>query len=181
MKTCKRSWAVLPALLATTVLVLPAPMAEASTSGRRNTAIGLGGAAAHQLLTGKTTNALLLGAGAAYAYKRYQDARRDDDRGRRAAVGSRNRYGGATDVPVRRIVMTGRVTRDTGPTDRVVSVSANGTERRMDVPREATITHGPSTLSVHELREGDMVRVVAYQAGDDRPQAWNIDVLRAAR
>lgn len=180
--TGKRTWAALPALLAMVGLMIPAPFAGASVSGRKNTAIGLGAAAAHQLLTGKTTRGLLLGAGAAYAYKRYQDARRDENRNRSASVQTRNnRYGGASDVPLRRLVMTGRVTDDTDQTNRVITVTANGSERRMDVPREATITHGPNNLSVHELKEGDYVRVVAYQAADDRPQAWNIDVLRAAR
>ena len=182
MKTRIRPWTAVPALFATVGLMIPAPFAGASTAGRKNTTIGLGAAAVHQLLKGKTRNALLLGGGAAYAYKRYQDARKDEERDRRrASVRSRNRYGGASDVPVRRIVMTGRVTDDSGPTDRSITVSANGNERRMDVPREATLTHGSSALSVHELREGDLVRVVAYQAGDDRPQAWSIDVLRAAR
>jgi hypothetical protein len=44
--------------------------------------IALGALAAHQALKGKTTNALILGAGAAYAGKRYEDARK---------AGSRNR------------------------------------------------------------------------------------------
>ena len=181
MKARMQSWAALPALFAAVGLMIPAPFAAASESGRKNTAIGLGAAAVHQLLTGKTRNALLLGGGAAYAYKRYQDARKDEDRDRRASARSRSRYGGATDVPIRRLVMTGRITDDTGLTDRNVTVTVNGNERRMDVPRDATITHGPNTLSAHELKEGDLVRVVAYQAGDDRPQAWSIDVLRAAR
>ena len=42
----------------------------------RNLGIGLGAAAAHQVLKGKTTNALILGAGAAYAGKKYEDARK---------------------------------------------------------------------------------------------------------
>jgi hypothetical protein len=176
----KRSWGALPAMLAVAGLAIPAPFASASTAGRKNTTIGLGAAAVHQLLKGKTTNALLLGGGAAYAYKRYQDARKDERRERSATVRSRSRYGAASDVPLRRIVMTGRVTDDSGPTSRVITVTSKGVERRLDVPREATITHASNTLSVHELKEGDFVRVVAYQAGDDRPQAWTIDVLRAA-
>ena len=42
----------------------------------RNLGIGLGAAAAHQALKGKTKNALILGAGAAYAGKKYEDARK---------------------------------------------------------------------------------------------------------
>jgi hypothetical protein len=177
MTTQKRTWTVLPALIAAVGLILPAPFAAASSKGRKNTAIGLGAVAIHQLLTGKTTNALLLGGGAAYAYKRYQDSRKSERRERSASA--RSRYGGSS-VPVRRLVMTGRVTDDSGPTDRKLTVSANGREYRMDVPRDATITHGADTLSVHDLKEGDFVRVVAYQASDDRPQAWTFDVLRAA-
>jgi hypothetical protein len=73
--------------------------AFASAKGRKNTAIGLGAVAVQQLLSGKTTNGVLLGAGAAYAYKRYQDAQRDESRRRRSAsVRTRtypSRYGGS--------------------------------------------------------------------------------------
>jgi hypothetical protein len=54
--------------------------AQASTSGRRNTAIGLGAAAVYELLNGNTTAGVALGAGAAYGYKRYQDEKRYEDR-----------------------------------------------------------------------------------------------------
>jgi hypothetical protein len=50
----------------------------------RNLGIGLGALAAQQAAKGSTTSALVLGAGAAYAGKKYEDARkaqsRDDDR-----------------------------------------------------------------------------------------------------
>ena len=59
--------------------------AQASAKGRRNTAIALGAIAAHQLLTGKTRNGIIAGAGAAYAYKRYNDARKDENRRRRVS------------------------------------------------------------------------------------------------
>lgn len=42
----------------------------------RNLGIGLGAAAAHQAIKGKGTNALILGAGAAYSAKKYEDARK---------------------------------------------------------------------------------------------------------
>jgi hypothetical protein len=54
--------------------------AQASTSGRRNTAIGLGAAAVYELLNGNTTAGIALGAGAAYGYKRYRDEKRYEDR-----------------------------------------------------------------------------------------------------
>ena len=46
----------------------------------RNLGIGLGAAAAHQALKGKGTNALVLGAGAAYAGKKYEDSRKAQNR-----------------------------------------------------------------------------------------------------
>jgi hypothetical protein len=65
--------------------------AFASSKGRKNTTILLGAAAAHQLLTGKTTNGILLGAGTAYAYKRYRDSRKSEKRRARAASIYRSR------------------------------------------------------------------------------------------
>jgi hypothetical protein len=71
--------------------------AQASTSGRRNTALGLGAAAVYELLNGNTTAGIALGAGAAYGYKRYQDEKRYEDRygyyGRRYGYRS-SRYDG---------------------------------------------------------------------------------------
>ena len=53
-------------------------MAGASEQGRRNTALALGAAAGYLLLTQKDkTMGLVAGAGAAYAYKRYDDSVRD--------------------------------------------------------------------------------------------------------
>src|SRR5260370_27771753 len=54
--------------------------AQASTSGRRNTALGLGAAAIYELVNGNTTAGIALGAGAAYGYKRYEDEKRYEDR-----------------------------------------------------------------------------------------------------
>jgi hypothetical protein len=54
--------------------------AHAGSKGRKNTAIALGALAAHQLLTGKTTNGILAGAGAAAAYQKYKEAKDDEDR-----------------------------------------------------------------------------------------------------
>ncbi len=50
--------------------------ASASVKGRRNTAIGLTGAAAYELLRGKTGPGLLLGGGAVYAWKRANDEKK---------------------------------------------------------------------------------------------------------
>jgi len=53
----------------------------------RNIGMGLGAAAVWQATKGKTTNALILGAGAAYAAKKYEDARKAQNREK-----SRRRY-----------------------------------------------------------------------------------------
>jgi hypothetical protein len=65
-------------------LVLPGA-AVAGSKGRKNTAIGLTGVAAYQLLKGKTTTGLVAGAGAAYAWKRHRDARKAEKRRARSA------------------------------------------------------------------------------------------------
>src|SRR5436190_1029851 len=62
------------------MLAMGAPQASASSKGRKNTLLGLGALAAYELLRGKTGTGLLAGAGAAYAYKKYNDARRDERR-----------------------------------------------------------------------------------------------------
>jgi len=61
------------------------PGVQASSKGRRNTTYGLGAATAYSLLRGKTTQGLILGAGTAYAYKRYRDSRNSEKRRQRAA------------------------------------------------------------------------------------------------
>lgn len=160
-------------------------VAEASKEGRKNTAIGLGAAAAHQLLTGKTENALLLGAGAAYAYKRYKDSEKDEKRQtvnqRRnttyrsgSAYGAANRksFGGT-------YVYTGRLEKDTDLVNRRVMVDHNGILRRTSVPKDAKIIYAGDTLSVHDLKEGDLVRVTAVQTGENQWNAKKIEVLNA--
>jgi hypothetical protein len=49
---------------------------QGEKNAMRNLGIGLGAAAAYEAITGKGTNALILGAGAAYAGKKYEDARK---------------------------------------------------------------------------------------------------------
>ncbi|MDX1935414.1 MAG: hypothetical protein SFU56_22670 [Capsulimonadales bacterium] len=53
----------------------------------RNIGIGVGAAAAYEALRGKGTNALILGAGAAYAGKKYEDARKAQARENNRKVG----------------------------------------------------------------------------------------------
>lgn len=63
--------------------VLSGPMAAYAQKNRqndknntRNLGIGLGAAAAYEAIKGKGTNALILGAGAAYSAKKSEDARK---------------------------------------------------------------------------------------------------------
>jgi hypothetical protein len=74
-------------------LALPGA-ALASKSGRRNTAIGLSGLAAYQLLHGHTTTGALAAGGALYAWKRTSDASKAERRRARLARSyrSRSRY-----------------------------------------------------------------------------------------
>lgn len=72
------------AVLVAVGLLLPSA-AMAGSKGRKNTAIGLTGVAAYQLLKGKTTTGLVAGAGAAYAWKRHRDARKVEKRRARSA------------------------------------------------------------------------------------------------
>ena len=73
--------AVLAGTLATS-LAVSAP-AQAGSKGRKNTTLALGAVAVHQLLTGKTTNGLIAGAGAVVAYDKYKDAKKEEDRKKR--------------------------------------------------------------------------------------------------
>ena len=65
--------------------------AHASAKGRRNTAIALGAVAVHQLLNGKTSNALVAGAATAAAYGRYKNSKDNEDRYDRRRRGSNDR------------------------------------------------------------------------------------------
>jgi hypothetical protein len=62
------------------LLVAAGPAAHAGSKGRKNTALLLGAVAVQQLLSKKTTNGLIAGAGAAYAYKKYRDKRKEEKR-----------------------------------------------------------------------------------------------------
>ena len=80
-------------LLAAVVAGLALPgAARASTSGRRNTAIGLSGLAAYQLLHGHTTTGALAAGGALYAWKRTSDASKAQRRRARYARRYRSHY-----------------------------------------------------------------------------------------
>jgi hypothetical protein len=78
----KLRWiAALTALVVSAGLLFSgAPAARASSKGRLNTTYALGAATIYSLLKGKTTQGLILGAGTAYAYKRYDDAHKAEQR-----------------------------------------------------------------------------------------------------
>lgn len=78
-------------LLATVVVGLALPGAAlAGSKGRRNTAIGVSGLAAYELLRGHTTTGAVAALGAAYAWKRTSDARKAEKR--RALMARRYHY-----------------------------------------------------------------------------------------
>src|SRR5688572_5805332 len=83
MQTRFRTVAVAGLCLAFSSAAAPA-FAQGNRQGdknnMRNLAVGLGALAAQQGLQGKTTEALILGAGAAYAAKKYEDSRKAQGR-----------------------------------------------------------------------------------------------------
>lgn len=96
MKTARRITACALALALGIPLCLLPVTARASEEGQRNTAIGLTAAAAALLLTQKNKlPGIVVGAGAAYAWKRHQDTvneRRRRERAEREADFRWNRY-----------------------------------------------------------------------------------------
>jgi hypothetical protein len=84
------SW-VLAGVFASGASAIMPMAANAGSKGRQNTALLLTGAAAYQLLRHKTTSGLVLGAGAAYAWKRQSDARKAEKRQARLSS-SRRRH-----------------------------------------------------------------------------------------
>ncbi|MBW3624225.1 MAG: hypothetical protein KY468_12535 [Armatimonadetes bacterium] len=85
MKQTTQAWGSVLAIAAMLGSLAAPNLAHAGSKGRKNTAIGLGAATIHQAVKGKTTNAVILGAGTAYAYKRYKDAKKEENRSRRAS------------------------------------------------------------------------------------------------
>jgi hypothetical protein len=82
---------LLTATLGAGLLAAGVSQANASSKGRKNTALGLGAAAAYGLLSGKTGTGIIAGAGAAYAYKKYKDSRDEERRYDRYDRSSRSR------------------------------------------------------------------------------------------
>lgn len=130
--------------------------------------------------------AAVLAAGALYSYARYDNARRDnrdsryeDDpygytRGPAWRPGQDNaRYGSRTRE------VSGVVTRDTGVFDRKIRVRLDdGRERTIDVPKDVRVVRDGRSISVHDVKRGDYVRVKLrrYRSdGDLEPS--RVDVL----
>lgn len=86
----KRLWGVLLAMTALAATVAPA--AHASSAGRRNTTLILGGVAAYELLKGNTTAGVLAGAATVGAYGKYRDAVKDERYDRRYRGRDRDDY-----------------------------------------------------------------------------------------
>ncbi|MCE5197765.1 MAG: hypothetical protein ABFD54_12535 [Armatimonadota bacterium] len=75
------------------VTTMAAPIAVlASTTGRRNTALGLTAGAVYLAVKGKKTAAIATGAGAAYAWKRHSDARKNQAYNRGLKKGYKHGY-----------------------------------------------------------------------------------------
>jgi len=82
------------AVVMTSVVAAPAAFAQTDKdrarqrdkNNMRNLGIGLGAVAAHQAIKGKTTNALVLGAGAALAAKKYEAQRKSQGKVSRSRI-----------------------------------------------------------------------------------------------
>ncbi len=82
----QKSRNVMALLLMAVLLLSTVGITYAGSEGRKNTAIVLTGAAVVSLAKGNTDTALVLGAGAAYAWKKYDD-KRDEEKARASFSG----------------------------------------------------------------------------------------------
>jgi hypothetical protein len=91
----KRQVTVLTVLAAFAVTMIAPLAVQAGSTGRRNTALAATGTAVYLLVKGKTVPGLAVGAGAAYAWKRYNDSRKAETRKRyyRSGYGRGYKYG----------------------------------------------------------------------------------------
>jgi hypothetical protein len=113
-------WIALGTLAAMSATMVGGPLIEqadaASAKRRRNIAIGAAALGAYGLLRGNRTLAILGGATAAYAYKRYHDARKagryvsvnEAFRGRPVYDSRGNRYSGSSRYNPNRTYYTAR-------------------------------------------------------------------------
>ena len=92
---------------------------------------------------------------------------------------TRTRYGGTSVHRSSRLVLTGPIHKDTNFTSRRILMTVNGTQRRVDVPKEIPIYQFGQRVSVHDLRAGDVVRVTAVPTDVNRYRAQRIDVIHS--
>lgn len=90
MRRYTTSRSVMTVLLTAALLLSTLGVSYAGSKGRKNTALALTGATVYSLLKGNTDTALILGAGAAYAWKKYDD-KRDEERARESFLRSERR------------------------------------------------------------------------------------------
>lgn len=81
----RRQIAVATVIAACSALLAASPASAQSSrqkdkNNMRNLGVGLGAAAVYEAVNRRTTNAVVLGAGAAYAAKKYEDARKAQNR-----------------------------------------------------------------------------------------------------
>ena len=72
--------------------LVPAGSAHAGSEGRKNTTAVLGAVTAHELIKGRTNNAILTGAGTVVAYKKYRDEKKKEDRRERRSERRERRH-----------------------------------------------------------------------------------------
>lgn len=101
-----------------------------------------------------------------------------------AVAGSRQTYYPDASVPFREREMTlvGRVVDDTDPanTTRKIQVQAAGNEWTLNVPKRATVLDAKGEkISVHEIDQGQWVRVSGFQIGDLRMRVNRMENIGA--
>jgi len=78
MNAKQAKWGLMFGVAGALLTVIPQTAAMASTNGERNTTIALGAATLYEALSGKTTNAAILGGATAIAYTQYENSLRND-------------------------------------------------------------------------------------------------------
>lgn len=131
------------------------------------------------------TTAALLAAGALYSYTRYDKARRDDRDSRYDdpygyTRGPSWRPGqGDIRYDSRTREVSGVVTRDTSVFDRKIRVRLDdGQERTFKVPKDARVMRDGRSISIHDVKKDDYVRVrVDRYRSDGDLTPIRVDVL----
>jgi hypothetical protein len=101
-----------------------------------------------------------------------------------AVAGSRQTYYPNAQTPFREreVMLVGKITDDTDPanTIRKVQVQAAGNEWTLHVPKRATVLDAKGEMiSVHEIDQGQWVRVTGIQTGDLRLRVTRLENIGA--